>query len=345
MIRRLFRWSLVLLLVLLAAFGGFAWTVVHPPITAPWQPATPDAEQKLWSFGFVGDTHAGMSDGVVDQIFAKLAGEELEFVLHLGDMVDQGESEGQWQQFVDQVRQHRLRLLPVVGNHDIMSAYSDRGDIRLRRHFPWLPATYYHFRHRNLNFLMLNSELSLVPGSRQRHFLSEQLQMHPGTAVVCLHRPVFTCSPRDWANKYWRQIWLQSALTSTEATLVVSGHNHYYERTRPLDDITYLTSGGGTSNVYSGQQPNGQTAVLVEGKPHYGVADVYADYIDVQLRGLDDELLDQFAIEIRPPHHQPGHQRNPGSIELPPIAEWRGYPDDASADETALPTDQLPRPW
>jgi predicted phosphodiesterase len=338
----LFRWLLVLVLVLLAAFGGFAWTVVHPTVGVPRSVDQPTDAQKLWSFGFVGDTHAGMTDATVNQIFHRLAQSDVEFVLHLGDMVDQGESEAQWQSFLDLARQHRLRLLPVVGNHDVMSTYSDRGEIRFRRHFPWLPATYYHFRHRDINFLMLNSELSLLPGSKQRCFLDRQLSEHPGTTILCLHRPVFTCSDRDWANKYWRQLWLHSALPSTDAALVLSGHNHYYERTKPLDGVAYVTSGGGTTNTYAEETPNVQTATFKHGSPHYGIADVLVDRIEVRVLNLEGNVLDRFVVDVRKPHHPAGHQRNPGSIELPPKATLPQFSEDAPPLEHS---DAFPRPW
>lgn len=342
MFRRLARWILLSLLVALAVFAGFAWTVTHPPIGQPLAlPA--DSQEKLWTFAFVGDTHTGMTSEVAPKIVAAIAAARPEFVLHLGDMVDQGESEQQWQQFIDLARSHRLRLLPVVGNHDVLPSYSDKGEIRFRRHFPWLPATHYHFRHRGVNFLMLNSELSLLPGTKQAKFLARQLVEHPGTAVLCWHRPAFTCSERDWGNKYWRQLWVQQALAGSEAALALTGHNHYYERTKPLGEIVYVTSGGGTSNVYDAVRANPHTAVFVAGKPHYGLADVYADRIQVRALALDGELLDQFAVPLRPAALPPGHQENPGSIELPPIAELPAFTENA--ENLDIPRDQMPRPW
>lgn len=358
---KLIRLLLIALLIGLAAFGGFAWMVVHPTIGEVASPSPSDkaAGAPLWSFGFVGDTHQGLQSGAVDELFAKLAQAKVELVLHLGDMVDQAESEAQWQSFVDLSRRHRLRLLPTVGNHDAVAAYSDHGEIRLRRHFPWLPSTFYHCRHRDLNFLVLNSERSLLPGSVQRKFIRRELFDHPGTTVVTIHRPVFTASPRDWGNKYWRQLWLHSALSGSDANLVLSGHNHYYERTRPLDNITYVTSGGGAPNTYDPPAPNQHTAIVAGDKLHYGIVAVHADRLHTRVYDLAGDLLDAFDTPRRPPHHPVGHQDNPGSLELPPIADLPyfsgdevaidqaigGEATDGSPPNVLLPADQLPRPW
>ena len=43
---------------------------------------------------------------------------------------------------------------------------------------------------------MLNSERSLAPWTEQGRFLAWHLEQHPHTAIVCLHRPVFTCGHR-----------------------------------------------------------------------------------------------------------------------------------------------------
>jgi predicted phosphodiesterase len=328
-------------LVAAALLVDRCWRALAPSIAVAPPPSAADPNERLWSFGFVGDTHQGMNDSVVAEIFGRFESAGVEFVLHLGDMVDDGESEQAWQSLISLANAHRLRLLPVVGNHDVLPAYRDRGDIRFRRHFPWLPATFYHFRHRGINFLMLNSELSLLPGSRQRHFLAAQLNKHPGTTVVCLHRPVFTCGNRDWANKYWRQLWLHRAIASTDVRLVLAGHNHYYERSHRLDGITYVTSGGGTTNTYAAERADRRTACFVAGTPHYGIAEVGAERIMIRIVALDGKELDRFAVELRRPHRQPGHQRNRLAIELPPVESLPAFGANARQEIA----DQMPRPW
>ncbi len=345
--RRRLRVLLVMVLLLVSAiFLGFAWSVTHPTIGAANNSPASAVESKLWSFGFVGDTHLGMTDDVVEPIFKRFQEAQVEFVVHLGDMVDQGESVDQWRSFISLAKKYRLRIMPTLGNHDVLRSYNDAGQIPVRQYFPWLPATYYHFRHRGLNFVMLNTEVSLRPSSEQRACLATQLELHPGTTIVCCHRPVFTCSRRDWANVFSRQLWLHSAIRRSDVALVLSGHNHYYERTFPLDGITYITSGGGTPNTYPQVAANNHTATFVAGKPHFGLVDVYPDTLDVQILDLAGKIIDRFAIELRSAKHPPGHQANPGSLELPALKTLPQFSSDESGVASPAPGDEeLPRPW
>lgn len=338
------RYWLLLPLFLAAAVLGWAWSVLHPEIGQPFarkvNGALPDARpalqasgatgaehptspsRPLWAFGFVGDTHAGYSDGTVDQIFVRLQQAGVEFVLHLGDMVDVGASDQEWDQFAALAHAHDLRIMPAVGNHDVHRGYpSDRGEIRMRQYFPQLPETFYSFSHRGLNFVMLNSERVLSPGSEQATFLARQLKSAPGPTFVCLHRPVFTCSRRDRPFMLARRLWLHPRLAESGVLCVLAGHNHYYERTYPLDGVTYVVSGGGSANQYAADEPNRRTARLVAGESHYGVVEVYADFLAVRVLAPDDRQLDAFELPLSARDDARAPSRRGGwSRELPSSA-------------------------
>lgn len=309
LVRRCGRWTLRGGLLLLAAALAYACALATPqigPAAAPAfvpsdsQPAPADGQRaKLWTFGFVGDTQLG--EGIVDKIFRQLSEAQVEFVLHLGDIVDDADREEQWRYVLDQAAEHKLRLVPVVGNHDKMLAYDDAGEIRFRQYFPELPETFYRFSHRGLEFLLLNSERSLAPWSEQGRFLAWQLEHHPQISVVCLHRPVFTCGHRDIGNQYLRRIWLHGPLADSQVALVLSGHHHYYDRTRLLDGVTYVTSGGASHKLYGPEQPDERTALFRAGVNHFGLVDVYAQRFDVRVIDVDGKEFDRFSIDV--PRH------------------------------------------
>ncbi|HUY32703.1 MAG TPA: metallophosphoesterase [Pirellulales bacterium] len=292
------RWIGRLALALAAAAAVYAVSVAVPEVGEP--NASPHlAGAKLWSFGFVGDTQLG--EGIVEPIFARLRAADVQFVLHLGDMVEHADRDDEWNDLLERAKRHDLRLMPVVGNHDRMPCYDDRGEIRFRRYFPELPETFYHFEQGGLNFLMLNSERSFAPWSEQGRFLKWQLEQHPGTALVCLHRPVFTCGRRDLANQWLRRVWLHGRLKGSGATLVLAGHHHYYDRSKPLDGITYVVSGGGSRKLYGEEPPDERTAKFRAGVNHFGVVDVFADRLLVRVLDLEGREIDRFAIAINDP--------------------------------------------
>jgi hypothetical protein len=287
------RWATRVAAAAVAALVAYAVTVAVPDVGEP-NHTTPLAGEKLWSFGFVGDTQLG--EGIVEPIFARLSAARVEFVLHLGDMVEHADRDDEWNDLIEAAERHGLRLMPVVGNHDVMPCYDDHGEMRLRQFFPELPATFYRFEQGGLNFLMLNSERSLAPWSEQGRFLAWQLEQYPGTTIVCLHRPVFTCGRRDLANQWLRRVWLHGRLKGNGATLVLAGHHHYYDRSKPLDGITYVVSGGGSRKLYGEERPNEHTAKFRAGVNHYGVVDVFADRLLVRVLDLEGNELDRFSL-------------------------------------------------
>lgn len=281
---------------------AYAWAVATPQVDLPTVLPPPTGE-KLWSFGFVGDTQLG--DGIVDVVFSRFERSGVEFVLHLGDIVDDAASDEQWSDVLGAVSRHGVRLRPVVGNHDRLIGTSDRGETRFQEFFPQLRDTFYSFSHRGLTFVMLNSERSLAPWTEQGRFLAAEIAAEIAkpaeTAIVCLHRPVFTCGRRDLANQFLRRLWLHGRLVDTPARLVLSGHHHYYDRTKPLDGITYVVSGGGSHKLYSAEKTDHTTAVFHAGLNHYGLVDVYADRLDVRTLALDGHEIDRFDIARRSP--------------------------------------------
>jgi predicted phosphodiesterase len=276
--------------------GAYAWAIATPRVDLP-AALPPPTGGKLWSFGFVGDTQLG--DGIVDVVFDGFEQAGVEFVLHLGDIVDDAASDEQWSDVLGAVRRHGVRLRPVVGNHDRLIGTSDRGETRFQEFFPQLPGTFYSFSHGGLKFVMLNSERSLAPWTEQGRFLAAEIAKPAETAIVCLHRPVFTCGRRDLANQFLRRLWLHGRLVDTPARLVLSGHHHYYDRTKPLDGITYVVSGGGSHKLYPEEKTDSTTAAFHAGLNHYGLVDVYSDRLDVRVLALDGHEIDRVDIARR----------------------------------------------
>lgn len=290
---RRYRWA-ALVLAAIVGLCASVWAMATPTVEEPPALAAP-AGEKLWSFGFVGDTQLG--EGIVEEVFDRFERAGVDFVLHLGDIVDDAASDEQWNEVLSAVRRHRIVLRPVVGNHDRLIGTSDRGETRFREFFPELPETFYRFSHRGVTFMMLNSERSLMPGTEQGSFLASELEALSTTAVVCLHRPVFTCGHRDLANQFLRRLWLHTRLKATPVRLVLSGHHHYYDRTKPLDGVTYVVSGGGSRKLYPAAVADRTTAAFRAGVNHYGLVDVYPDRFAVRALDLEGREIDRFAVE------------------------------------------------
>ncbi len=292
-LRRWRVWSLGLVIVGGVFWSGAYWRAPHHVGPAA-RPAAAPARAVRWRFAFVGDTHADFA--LADRLFAAMAAEQPRFVIHLGDMVDNGSDPDQWRRLHELVARHRLRLLPVVGNHDVDRQLADQGASVLRKQFDRVGPAYYVDSSDDVDIVALNSEQSLVPGTAQANWLHEVLARTARVRVVCLHRPVVTCSRRDGPQVWWRRMCLHAPLRDHGVLLVLSGHNHSYERSCPLDGVTYIVSGGGAPNTYAAGKRRASTAQLAAGQQHYGVVEVTDHALVVRVRTLDGQLLDSFEL-------------------------------------------------
>jgi len=66
--------------------------------------------------------------------------------------------------------------------------------------------------------------------------------------IVMFHRP-----PYSWGERGGQGVvkeWWCPLLAKYEASLVIAGHAHTYQRTKPIDGVNYLVSGGGGGRLY-----------------------------------------------------------------------------------------------
>ena len=140
--------------------------------------------------------------------------------------------------------QLKPRLLPAPGNHEYGStaafgyfdyfgtqAGSDRKG--------WYALTLH-----NWLILSLNSEVDAGPGSNQGKWLSQRLRENPDKCVLAFfHRPAYSLKDRGGRE---HAIALFKQLQQAGTTLVINGHNHFYERTKPLNENGEPVPEGGT---------------------------------------------------------------------------------------------------
>ena len=122
----------------------------------------------------------------------------------------------------------KARLRPAPGNHDYNTANATG-------YFGYFGAAagrtdrgYYSFDLGDWHIVSLNSNIDAATGSAQELWLRDDLGK---TARQCIlaywHHPLFTSSPRG-DNLKMRDIW--RTLDELRATLILTGHEHNYER-------------------------------------------------------------------------------------------------------------------
>ena len=196
-----------------------------------------DEAAVLVGAGDISACNSGNQDGATAELIQALPTAQ---VFTLGDnaypdgaAADYACYEATWGAFKD-------RTHPVPGNHE----YHQPGAAPYFAYFGTAAGTagtgYYSYDLGTWHILALNSESSV---SEELTWVNADLAAHPATCTLAYwHRPFFTSGAVHAPDSAMRPIW--DALQATGAEIVISGHNHQYERFAPqLSDGTASTEG------------------------------------------------------------------------------------------------------
>ena len=201
-------------------------------------PAPPEG----FTFAVVGDTQSNY--GVATRVMTAAAAEEPAFILHVGDLVQQGtisEYIAHHMRLVDAVAP--IPVIPVPGNHD----RCPNGD------FAPFETIYggdqFAFDYGAARFIGVNNASRYGMMDRHLRFIEKQvMQPRPDHAFVAFHIPAnrwrFFEDPDERRGVRWNMRDLERLLAEHNVDQVFMGHIHGFA-TKLQDDVRYTVSGGG----------------------------------------------------------------------------------------------------
>jgi len=245
------------------------------------------------------------------------------FLVNTGDMVENGGSAAQWQTFFD-IEAPLTRERPIfatVGNHELV----DGAGAEYVRYFgpaelpkavvapaPAITGVPLHdagiaplsldqlsgtFRWSNARFFFVNGMVSYTSG-RTREWLDKVLgdsDAEPGLVwrVVVVHHGLQSSGPHG-DNKLLQDANVAQLLRSHKVDLVISGHDHIYERGF-ADGLSYLVSGGGGAPVYRVKKAE-PTSRRYESVRHFVEASVSSVAIQFVATRPDGSTIERCAL-------------------------------------------------
>jgi hypothetical protein len=244
----------------------------QPPTTPPVNPPAPPPSGRTAVLVAVGDIGECGSAGVAQT--ARVAdGIDGQIILP-GDLAYMQGSMQDYLRCFDPAWGHlRRRIKPVPGNHEYMTP----GAAGYFQYFGEAagPAgrSYYSFRAGDWLVLMLDSNVPTSSGSPQFEFVrSELLTQRSQCAVAVWHHPLFTSGPNG-PNVSMRDMW--RLLYDNDADVVVTGHDHLYERFGKQDvdgrsdarGLRQFIVGTGGARLYDFMRstPNSQARISAHG--------------------------------------------------------------------------------
>jgi len=231
----------------------------------------------------------------------KRGGEELDFVVHTGDLIADGRRRERWgPEFFEPAAplMNHVPFYPVLGNHE--------RNTKLYFDLFALPGNerYYSLRRGPAHVIFLDSNWPMEPGSEQYKWLVADLEQAkaPWRFVVC-HHPPYTSGPHGRLDKTGRPAekpirdlrrHLEPLFERYGVAAVFAGHDHIYERS-VKNGVQYVVTGGGGAPLYDAppdKTRNPFSKVLKTHVNHFCVLDVTADRMKMSVYGTDGALVD-----------------------------------------------------
>jgi 3',5'-cyclic AMP phosphodiesterase CpdA len=130
----------------------------------------------------------------------------------------------------------------TLGNHDVRVLGG-----RYEYDTLGMPGRYYERTYPDLDLFVLDSNWI---GPRQTTWLKNHLAASTATwQVVAFHHPAYTCGGY-LSNRAVVSSWV-SLFRQYGVDLVLSGHDHNYQRFAPRSGVTYVVHGGGGQALYA----------------------------------------------------------------------------------------------
>jgi hypothetical protein len=244
-----------------------------------------------YNFIVVGDTQKNPS--VHASIIKQAISIAPSFFLHVGDLVNIGNSPDQWVQFFN-IESDLLRsvaLFPTLGNHEEESEhYFD---------LFYLPGNerWYTFTYGDARFISLQVDYDwpdVTPASKQYQWLESTLagNKHPWL-IIYFHRSPYTSEYEGSEELHIREN-LTPLFEKYGVDLVLSGHNHNYQRSK-ANGIIYIVTGGGGGDLSNDIEPD---EYLIYHKTAYHLLNIRieGDRLRGEAMKPDGEVFDTFTI-------------------------------------------------
>lgn len=227
----------------------------------------PDYSRMPVSFAVIGDTQNSphIWGGLAKLIYQ----ERPSFVVHVGDLVQNGYSKTDWVDEFFKPAAQLFRFCPfysAIGNHEQNHPYYYQ--------YVDFPGNewFYTVKKGDVLFVFADTNKDILPGSEQYAKLRQILATSAETwKIVVHHQPVYVSEEGFYGNTWFQrsvhgdpnEMHLKELYETYGVDLVLNGHAHFYERTWPLrsdrvdveNGVTYITTGGG-NDEYSKHAAN-----------------------------------------------------------------------------------------
>ena len=275
--------------------------VATPSIDADVKPAAspyesecvlPDDQHSI-RFAVIGDSGTGRPEQyqVAQQMDKCREMFGFDFVLMLGDNIYGGKSQQDFDRKFELPYKSLLdagvKFYASIGNHD-------NPNERLYKPFNMGGTRYYSFKRGNATFFALDSNYM---DSSQLDWLERQLQITDTDWKICFfHHPLYSDGQFHGPDLDLRSV-LTPLFVKYGVDVVLSGHDHVYERVKPEEGIYYFVLGNSGELRYHDLKRSPDMVAGFDTDRDYMLAEIAGDKFYFQTISRTGQVVDSGALE------------------------------------------------
>jgi Calcineurin-like phosphoesterase len=215
-----------------------------------------------------------------------------EFVLMMGDNMYGGEAPADFEKkFAEPYKvllDDKVKFYATLGNHDqpLQVNYAN---------FNMNGKEYYKFKKGNISFYSLNSNYM---DTKQVKWLEDELAADTSDWKICFfHHPPYSSAKKHGSDGQLREI-VEPIFLKYGVNVVLSGHDHVYERIKPQKGIYYFVSGaGGQLRTGDVSETSPLTEKSYDRDMHFMLFEVDGDQLYFQAISRTGETIDSGVIQ------------------------------------------------
>jgi UDP-2,3-diacylglucosamine pyrophosphatase LpxH len=190
-----------------------------------------------------------------------------------------------------------VKFYASLGNHDVRSA---NGDLQVAYpQFNMQGKRYYTHGTNDVKFFVLETNEIVDSMSAERMAQLAWLDRELGASkakwnIVYGHHNIYSAGVYKINAIMERDV--TPILKKHNVKLWINGHDHNYQRSQPIDGITYLVCGGGGATLYPVEAQS--WTAFAQQVHSFGVVEVYADQL--LITGIDSksEIIDRGIVKL-----------------------------------------------
>jgi len=185
----------------------------------------------------------------------------------------------------------------AVGNHELEYVPSSEANQEIVRRIEEIGAegSFYSVVHGPVEIFILDSSTPQITGAagpEQIAWLEGALSASTAPwKVAAFHHPPYSSGGRGSSVEVREA--LEPLFVEYGVDLVLTGHDHHYERTVPLNGVTYVVSGAGSKLRAAGAS---DFTAVSENTLQFMIAEATTDSLVLRAVGADGAIIDEFAL-------------------------------------------------